>query len=165
MAATSAGLLVYKQEIGNVYFLLAHNGGPFFKNKDYGWWTIPKGLVEEGEDKLAAAKREFEEELGIKPPEGEYKDIGSVMQKNNKQVFAWAVEADVDVSTIKSNTFEIEWPPRSGQKKEFPEIDSAEWFTIAEAKEKANQAQVEFIDRILEHLSISTDSGEQATLL
>lgn len=162
---TSAGLLVYKRINNQVYFLFAHNGGPFFKNKDKGFWTIPKGLIEENEDELSAAKREFKEELGIEPPEGKYQDIGSVVQKNNKRVLAWAVEAEVDVSKVKSNTFEMEWPPRSGQKKEFPEIDRAEWFTPAVAKEKANQAQVEFIDTVLEHLSIIKDSGEQATLL
>lgn len=161
----SAGILVYKRQNNQVYFLLAHNGGPFFKNKDEGFWTIPKGEIEEDEDELSCAKREFEEELGLKPPDGDYQDIGVVKQKNNKQVFAWAVEADLDVSKIDSNTFEMEWPPRSGQMKEFPEIDKAEWFTPAVAKKKANQAQVEFLDKILEHLSISEDSGEQVTLL
>lgn len=159
MAAVSAGILVYKQVSGQVYFLLAHNGGPFFKNKDNGFWTIPKGLIEEDEDYLSAAKREFEEELGIKPPKGEYQDIGSVVQKNNKRVYAWAIEADIEINNFKSNTLEIEWPPRTGKRIEIPEIDRVEWFESALAKQKVNQAQVKFIDKILNMLSIDEESS------
>jgi len=165
MLAISAGILVYKREGTQVLFLLAHNGGPFFAKKDMGYWTIPKGLIEKDEDTFAAAKREFKEELGIEPPKGEYRDIGSVKQVNNKQVFAWAVEADIDIADTFSNTFEIEWPPRSGKKQSFPEIDKVEWFTPRVAKQKANKAQGEFIDKILNMLSITVDTGQQATLL
>jgi predicted NUDIX family NTP pyrophosphohydrolase len=152
MAKESAGILVYKNVNEELMVLLAHNGGPFFKNKDEGWWTIPKGLINEGEDKLSAAKREFKEETGQTAPEGDYISLGSVKQANNKIVYCWAIEADIDVRSIKSNTFDLEWPPKSGIVKQFPEIDKAEWFNVARAKTKANKAQGELIETLVELL-------------
>lgn len=165
MPAQSAGIMVYRKREGRVEILLAHNGGPFFARKDEGWWTIPKGLIEENEDGLAAAKREFEEETGLPAPNGEYLPLGTVKQVNNKIVHAWAVEGDVDPRIMKSNTFEMEWPPKSGKKQEFPEIDRCEWFVPAVARKKANKAQSELVDRLLEKLGIQDDSGEQTSLL
>ena len=149
MAKQSAGILVYRFKDQQLEVLLAHNGGPFFKNKDAGWWSIPKGLIEDGEQPLETAKREFKEELGIDPPNGSYVELGSVRQSNNKDVHAWAVEGDLDASSIKSNKFETEWPPKSGKIQKFPEIDRAEWFKIPQARIKANKAQVLLLDRLL----------------
>lgn len=165
MPAVSAGLLLYRRKNGRLEFLLAHNGGPFFKNKDKGFWTIPKGMIEENEDELTAAKREFKEETGHEAPDGDYQPIGTVKQKNNKIVHAWAVEADFDASKIKSNTFETEWPPRSGRMQTFPEMDRVGWFSASQAKEKANEAQRAFIDRVIELLGGNTGEAEQTSLL
>jgi predicted NUDIX family NTP pyrophosphohydrolase len=147
MAKTSAGLLMYRLNAGRLEVLLVHPGGPFWTNKDEGAWTIPKGLVDEDEDLLTTAKREFEEELGTKP-EGEFVPLGEVLQKGGKTVVAWAFEGDLDAATIKSNTFKKEWPPRSGQWRTFPEVDRAEFFSIAEAKAKINPAQAAFLSRL-----------------
>ncbi len=162
----SAGILVYRHAKGGVEVLLAHNGGPFFKNKDNGYWTIPKGLIEDGEDELSAAKREFQEETSLRAPEGEYLELGTVKQKNNKIVHAWAVEADLDESIMKSNKVPTEWPPQSGQTIMVPEIDQYGWFLPDKAKIKANQAQSEFIDRLLEELDLPfLDVHKQTDLL
>jgi predicted NUDIX family NTP pyrophosphohydrolase len=126
--------------------LLVHPGGPFWARKDLGAWSIPKGEFEEGEEPLACARREFLEELGSEPP-FELVPIGSVRQKNKKEVLAWAGEGDLDVGAVRSNTFTMEWPPRSGRQAEFPEIDRAEWFPLDVAREKLNPAQAEFLDR------------------
>lgn len=149
MAKVSAGLLMYRFDAGRLEVLLAHPGGPFWTNKDEGAWTIPKGLVDSGDDAdlLTTAKREFEEELGVKP-EGEFVPLGEVLQKGGKTVVAWAFEGDLDTTTIKSNTFKKEWPPRSGQWQAFPEVDRAEFFSIAEAKAKINPAQAAFLARL-----------------
>jgi predicted NUDIX family NTP pyrophosphohydrolase len=147
MAKISAGLLMYRFKAGHLEVLLAHPGGPFWTNKDLGAWTIPKGLVDEDEDQLAAARREFEEEIGAKP-EGDFFPLGEVLQKGGKTVVAWAFEGDLDTTTIKSNTFKKEWPPRSGQWQSFPEVDRAEFFSIAEAKTKINPAQAAFLSRL-----------------
>ena len=133
--------------------LLVHPGGPFFRNKDAGAWTIPKGEVVDGEELRARAKLEYEEELGFEPPASGWIDLGTVKQKGGKTVHAWAFEGDLPQSfVLRSNTFIMEWPPRSGRTQEFPEIDRAEFFSIEIAKEKINQAQIEFLDRLLEHL-------------
>lgn len=133
--------------------LLAHPGGPYWWNKDEGAWSIPKGEVEEEEDLLDAAKREFEEELGF-VPEGDYLELGSVQQKGGKTVYAWAVEYQIhDDFIFDPNEFEIEWPPGSGNKQSFPEIDQIEYFAPFEAKKKINPAQSEFISRLIHKCS------------
>jgi len=144
----SAGLLMYRYRNGHLEVFLAHPGGPFFKNKDAGYWSIPKGEMDPGENSLNAAIREFSEETGI-VPRGEFIPLGSVVQKSGKTVHAWAFAGDWDGATpIKSNTFEMEWPPRSGKKQTFPEIDRAEFFPAARALKKINAAQREFIKRL-----------------
>ena len=146
----SAGILLYKVNHSNeIAFFLVHPGGPFFAKKDNGFWTIPKGEIEPDEDPLATAKREFEEETGTEPT-GDFITLGEIKQKGGKIVQAWAVEGDLDIEKIKSNNFEIEWPPKSGQKKSFPEIDKAGWFSLTEAKAKINEAQYVFITRLAE---------------
>ncbi len=127
---------------------LVHPGGPFFRNKDEGAWSIPKGEVEEGSEPLDAALREFSEETGADPPGGELVPLGEIRQKGGKRVVAWAVEGDLEPSTVKSNTFEIEWPPRSGRRERFPEIDRAEFFPPDLARRKLNPGQVELVDRL-----------------
>jgi len=135
----SAGILLYRRAGDEIRVLLAHPGGPFWARKDEGAWTIPKGEFE-NEDALAAARREFAEETGS-VLEGECVALTPCVQKNGKIVHAFALEGDLDVNTIKSNLFEMEWPPHSGKRSQFPEIDRAEWFTLAAAREKINPAQ------------------------
>lgn len=154
MPVNSAGLLMYHKNGDKLKVFLVHPGGPFFAKKDYGYWGIPKGLVEENEEFLQAAIREFEEETGIKP-EGNYISLGNTAQKNNKIVHAWAFESDnSEWIDIDCNTFEMEWPPHSGKKQQFPEVDRGEFFTVPEARKKVYSAQLVFIDRLLEHLNI-----------
>jgi predicted NUDIX family NTP pyrophosphohydrolase len=147
----SAGILMYRREGENVLLLLVHPGGPFWAKKDFGSWSIPKGEYAEGEDALAAAKREFAEETGFKP-EGELQPLGELTQSGGKRVIAWAVCGNFDPQTLTSNRFEIEWPPRSGQIRSFPEVDRAAWFTVAEARERLLPAQTTLIDRLLERI-------------
>jgi predicted NUDIX family NTP pyrophosphohydrolase len=151
---TSAGLLMFRRNSGRLEVLLVHPGGPYFRNKDQGAWTIPKGEVAEGEDLLTRARTEFEEELGMAPPAtADWIELGSVKQKGGKTVHAWALEGDCPANFVAaSNSFEIEWPPRSGRMQQFPEIDRAEFFSIEEAKKKINQAQIAFLDRLAEIL-------------
>jgi len=150
----SAGLLMYTRKNNELKFFLVHPGGPFFKNKDNGYWSIPKGLSEEGEDLLAAAMREFEEETGIKP-EGKFISLGTIKQKSGKTVHAWAFECENDNPIeITCNTFEIEWPPKSGKIQKFPEADMGEFFSEDEAKKKINSAQIEFIERLKDYIKI-----------
>jgi predicted NUDIX family NTP pyrophosphohydrolase len=130
--------------------LLVHPGGPYFARRDDGAWSIPKGLYEEGEEPLACARREFAEELGSPCPDAPALELGEIRQKNGKRVTAFAVEGDLDADTITSNTFEIEWPPRSGLRQTFPEVDRASWFTIAEARAKLLAAQVPLLERLLD---------------
>jgi predicted NUDIX family NTP pyrophosphohydrolase len=144
----SAGLLMYRIRGGRLEVFLAHPGGPFFTKKDDGHWSIPKGETDPGEDLLAAAVREFKEETGIQPA-GEFVELGSVKQKGGKIVHAWAFAGDWDETRpLQSNTFEIEWPPRSGRKQSFPEIDRVAFFPIPEAKRKLKEAQHPFLDRL-----------------
>jgi predicted NUDIX family NTP pyrophosphohydrolase len=131
--------------------LLVHPGGPFWRNKDAGAWTIPKGEVNPGEEPLATARREFQEETGV-VPQGPFTPLGSIRQKGGKVVEAWAFQGDCDVAQIQTNTFTIEWPPRSGKQQSFPEVDKAAFYGITEAKEKMNPAQVAFLDRLQETL-------------
>jgi predicted NUDIX family NTP pyrophosphohydrolase len=147
----SAGILLYRLAGGAPEVLLVHPGGPFWARKDAGVWSIPKGEYEEGEDPRACALREFEEETGSALPESRLIDLGEVSQKSGKLVTAWAAEGDLDADAIESNTFTMEWPPRSGRTAEFPEVDRAAWFE-AEAREKLNAAQAEFLDRLMERL-------------
>jgi predicted NUDIX family NTP pyrophosphohydrolase len=133
-----------------VEVLLVHPGGPFFRNKDAGAWTIPKGEATVDEDLLSRAKLEFEEELGIKPVASQWIELGTIKQKGGKTVHAWAFEGELPPEfVLASNTFAMEWPPRSGRTAEFPEIDQAEFFPIEMAREKINQAQIEFLDRLV----------------
>jgi predicted NUDIX family NTP pyrophosphohydrolase len=152
VARRSAGLLVHRERSGEREVLLVHPGGPMWAKRDEGAWSIPKGEYEPGEDPLAAARREFEEELGTAAPEGPVTDLGEVKQKSGKVVSAWAVAGDLDVTAITSNTVEVQWPPRSGKMLEIPEVDRAEWFGIQQAREKINAAQAELLDRLTERL-------------
>jgi predicted NUDIX family NTP pyrophosphohydrolase len=147
----SAGILLYRKTVNSLQFFLVHPGGPFFKNKDAGAWSIPKGEFSDDEEPLAAAKREFEEETS-QPVNGEFIPLGSVKLKSGKTVYGWAVEGDIDHETIISNTVEIDWPPRSGKKITIPEIDRAGWFNATAAKLNINPAQAAFIDRLIEQL-------------
>ena len=145
----SAGILLYRvNSDAGIEFFLVHPGGPFFARKDDGFWTIPKGEFEPDEDPLQAAQREFEEETG-KKIKGSFRPLGEVRQKAGKIVEAWAVEGDLDANEISSNTFEIEWPPQSGKKKSFPEVDKAAWFKYTEAIQKINLAQSDFLSRLM----------------
>jgi len=144
MSRISAGLLMYRRDDGTLQVLLAHPGGPYFQNKDEGAWSIPKGEIELGEDLLEAAKREFEEEIGFTPT-GPFIALTPVKQRGGKIVHAWAFEGDCDPSAIASNRFKMEWPPRSGQQIEFPEIDRAEFFDTSTARRKINSGQVTLI--------------------
>lgn len=147
----SAGILLYKKTGNEIFVLLAHPGGPYWKNKDAGVWSIPKGEFTNEENALDAAIREFEEEIGTKIS-GDFMELQSVKLKSGKTIYAWALEQDLDTSTIKSNEFEIEWPPKSGKKISIPEIDKAEWFSVNEALEKINVAQGDFIKQLIKKL-------------
>lgn len=151
MLKLSAGILVYhfKAE-GALQVLLVHPGGPFWKNKDEGAWSIPKGEYVQGEDALLVAKREFKEETGIELPAGEFKPLKAVKIKSGKLISAWAIRAELDLTLFQSNQFEMEWPPRSGRRQFFPEVDKAEWFTLEDAKIKINAGQVAFLDQLSE---------------
>jgi predicted NUDIX family NTP pyrophosphohydrolase len=147
-ARLSAGILLHRRGIGGPEVLLVHPGGPFWARKDLGAWSIPKGEVDEGEDPRACARREFAEETGTRLPDGALDDLGSVKLKSGKLVQAFAVAGDLDPATVKSNTFELEWPPRSGRTQSFPEIDRAEWFALDAARAQLNPAQAELVDRL-----------------
>jgi predicted NUDIX family NTP pyrophosphohydrolase len=153
MKKRSAGILMYRRSGPDLEVLLVHPGGPFWAKKDLGAWSIPKGEFDEGEEPLAAAKREFCEELGSEPRgafvNGAFLELGILVQPSRKEVIAWAVEGDFPIAEMKSNTFEIEWPPKSGRKKRFPEVDRAEWFSTDDARKKILPGQAEFIDRLL----------------
>jgi len=144
----SAGLLMYRRNAsGDIEVLLAHPGGPFWKNKDAGAWSIPKGEYETPEEPLAAALREWAEETGFAAPPP-YLPLGEIRQKNGKHVIAWAFEGDCDPARLVSNTFEIEWPPKSGRMQSFSEIDRVQWFGLDEARAKINAAQAAFVDKL-----------------
>jgi len=147
MAKRSAGLAMYRVRNGELEVLLVHPGGPFWAKKDEGAWFLPKGEVEDGEDELAAARREFEEETGLQPV-GPFFKLGSVKQKGGKTIAAWAFEGDCDPSAVHSNTFRMEWPPRSGKQREFPEVDRAAFFTLEAARAKMHPAEFEFLARV-----------------
>jgi predicted NUDIX family NTP pyrophosphohydrolase len=151
MAKQSAGLLIYRERQGRLEVLLVHPGGPFWKNKDAGAWTIPKGELQPDEDPLEAAQRECQEELGF-VPRGVFMPLSPVKQKGGKVIQAWAAAADWDPSQLKSNSFTMEWPPRSGKMQEFPEVDQAAYFELPEAEIKVNAGQVALIRELKEKL-------------
>lgn len=143
----SAGILVYRRQPAGLQVLLVHPGGPYWRRKDLGAWSIPKGEIAAAEDPLAGAVREFEEELGVGLA-GEFHPLGELRQAGGKHVAAWACRGDVDVDRIRSNTFTMEWPPRSGRQQEFPEVDRAAWFDVATARRKILASQRPFLDRL-----------------
>ena len=149
MAAThSAGILLHRPGTAGTEVLLVHPGGPFWARKDLGAWSIPKGELDDGEDARACALREFAEETGTRLPDGALDELGSVKLKSGKLVLAFAAAGDLDPATVRSNTFELEWPPRSGRMQSFPEIDRAGWFALDAARAKLNPAQAELVDRL-----------------
>lgn len=147
----SAGLLLFRHTDEGLEVLLGHMGGPFFAKKDAGAWTVPKGEYEDGEPAWEAARREFQEELGLAPPDGEAVPLGEVTQANGKIVTAWAVRADLDPASVDPGTFTMEWPPRSGRTQEFPELDRVAWFGLDRARAVIITAQAAFLDRLAEH--------------
>ena len=148
----SAGIVLYRVGDGGLEVLLVHPGGPFWAKKDLGAWSIPKGEYEPDEDPQACALREFEEETGTRPPATELIALGAVVQKGGKEVTAWAARGDLDPASVRSNTFTMQWPPRSGREQEFPEIDRAQWFALDAARAKLVSAQVELLDRLAERV-------------
>jgi predicted NUDIX family NTP pyrophosphohydrolase len=162
----SAGLLVYRVKNGQLEVLLGHMGTPWWAKKDKGAWSIPKGEYVEPEDPLAAAKREFKEELNIEAPAGQIIELGTIRQNNNKQVTAWAIEADLDITDAKSNTVEIEWPPRSGKTQAFFELDRVKYLPAGAVGEKLVAGQYELVERLCAHLRIKPEPTrpEQASL-
>jgi predicted NUDIX family NTP pyrophosphohydrolase len=152
VAKTSAGILLYRGEGESLELLLVHPGGPFWAKKDEGAWSIPKGELDEGEESRACALRELEEEIGssLGLTSELLTELGEVRLRSGKRVHGWAAEGEFDPATLNSNTFAIEWPPRSGKEREFPEVDRAEWFSPEQARRKINPAQAAFIDRLLE---------------
>ncbi|MGA2864663.1 MAG: NUDIX domain-containing protein [Verrucomicrobiota bacterium] len=152
MPRSSAGLLMYRVRDGELELFLVHPGGPFWKHKDAGAWTIPKGELAEGEDPLAAAKREFAEEIGLEP-QGPFAKLTPIKQKGGKVVWAWAFKGDCDPSLVRSNSFRLEWPPRSGRFAEFPEVDQSAFFRLEAAKEKLNPAQIPLLEELRHQLA------------
>jgi predicted NUDIX family NTP pyrophosphohydrolase len=152
MATRSAGILLHRRGPNGPEVLLVHPGGPFFAKRDAGAWSIPKGEYDEGEEPQAAARREFAEETGTLLPEGALVDLGEIRQRGGKRVQAWAAEGDLDADAIVSNTFPLEWPPRSGQIQQFPEVDRAGWFALPEARERILAAQQPLLERLAERL-------------
>jgi predicted NUDIX family NTP pyrophosphohydrolase len=165
MPKRSAGLLMYRRRAAGagaeLAVLLVHPGGPFWAKKDAGAWSIPKGEYADGEEPLAVARREFEEETGTRP-DGECHALGELTQPGGKVVAAWAMEGDFDPARLVSNTFEMEWPPRSGRRARFPEVDRAAWFSLGEAREKILRGQSAFLDRLERLLAGERDAGHEA---
>jgi predicted NUDIX family NTP pyrophosphohydrolase len=152
VAGRSAGIVLYRNAFAPEV-LLVHPGGPFFAKKDAGVWSIPKGEYEDGDEPLACALREFEEETGTRLEAASPVELGTIVQRGGKRVTAWAIEGDLDAAATRSNTFVMEWPPRSGVQREFPEVDRAGWFGVDVAREKLVPAQVQLLDRLVEFLS------------
>ncbi len=166
----SAGLLIYRKGGADYEVLLVHPGGPFWAKKDDGSWSIPKGEFDDSEEPLAAAKREFKEETNIAAPAGDYQKLGEAKQSSGKVVHAFSLEGDVDLETFKSNMFEMEWPPRSGKKQEFPECDKAAWLPLTTARQKLVKGQAVFVDLLAANLGVSlspdivADDRQQSSL-
>lgn len=162
MAVRSAGLMLFRRRSrSGVEVLLAHMGGPLWARRDERAWSIPKGEYADPEEPLEAARREFAEELGQEPPAGEVIELGELRQPSGKRIRGWAIEGDIDPARVHSNTFQMEWPPRSGQVREFPEIDRAAWFDLESARAKLVGGQVPFIDLLAERLRLpSSGSGQ-----
>jgi Predicted NTP pyrophosphohydrolase len=158
MPKQSAGILLFRLKNKDIEVFLAHPGGPFFKNKDEGAWTIPKGEIDEDEDPLLAAKREFKEETGTEI-NGKFIPLKPVKYKSGKIVYAWAVEGDIDPSVLEGNIFKLEWPPKSGKYIDVPEIDRVEWFTLTEGKKKIIPAQSPFLDEAEEKINLKFPPG------
>jgi predicted NUDIX family NTP pyrophosphohydrolase len=148
----SAGILVYRLAGQGLDVLLVHPGGPFWAKKDDGAWFIPKGEINPDEEPLVAARREFREELGFEPPEGDPLELGTVKNKGGKLIHAWALAGDLELSAFRSNTFLLEWPPRSGKQREFPEVDRARYFSVEAALEKMHPAELPLLERLLQQL-------------
>ena len=160
MPRRSAGILLFRTSAaGEFEVLLAHTGGPLWARRDEGAWSVPKGEYEPDEQPLAAALREYAEEIGSPPPDGVPLPLGEVSQRNGKIVTAWALEGDLDVMTVQSNTFEMEWPPRSGRLQSFPEIDRAEWFTLERARLRMISGQAPLLDRLVEAVAARGTGG------
>jgi len=157
MTKKSAGILLYRFREGELQVFLVHPGGPFWARKDKAAWSIPKGEFDDLEAPLEAAKREFQEETGM-PVTGDFINLGEVKQPGRKIIYVWAVEGDCDPAAIKSNTFEMQWPPKSGKYKSFPEVDRAGWFSLGEAREKLHKGQIVLVDRLAEKLGVDLDS-------
>ncbi len=157
MAKLSAGVLLYQHKGKRLEVFLVHPGGPFWKNKDAEAWSLPKGEYQPGEDALDTARREFREETGFEAPDGEWIPLGDIRQAGGKVVTAWAVEGQCVAEEIRSNMFEMEWPPKSGRKQEFPEVDRAGWFSLVEAKTRIVAGQAAFLDRLVERLGEMPD--------
>ena len=161
MPKLSAGLLLFRRISGQLEVFLVHPGGPFWAKKDAGAWSIPKGEYSLGDDALAAARREFQEETGFQPPPAEPIPLGVIKQAGGKLVTAWAIECDaasnIAAASIRSNTFSMEWPPRSGKLAEFPEVDRAAWFPLETAREKILASQQEFLSRLTAHLNLTAN--------
>lgn len=162
MPVDSAGLLLFRRREGGVELLLAHMGGPFWSRREEGAWTIVKGEHDAGEEPLAAARREFAEETGASPPEGRMIDLGEVRQSGGKRVRAWALEGDFEPASLRSNTFTVEWPPRSGRSAEFPEIDRVRWCDPVTARRLLVRAQARFVDELLRRLCEDAPAGGRA---
>lgn len=152
MAKVSAGILLYRRRAGVPEVLLVHPGGPFWKNKDDGAWFLPKGELEPGEEPESAARREFAEELGHAPPEGELAPLGTVRNKGGKLIHGFALEGEIDTQALNSSTFSVEWPPRSGKLRDFPEVDRAQFFGMEEGARKLHAAEQPFLERLLAQL-------------
>jgi predicted NUDIX family NTP pyrophosphohydrolase len=157
----SAGILLYRKGQKNLEVLIVHPGGPYWAKKDAGAWSIPKGEFTEGEDPFVAAKREFSEEIGLPAPEGDYQDLGQAKQSSGKIVYIFVLQADLDIKNFKSNQFEMEWPPRSGQKQSFPEADKAAWVSLAKAKTKLVKGQQIFIDNLAAILDVNVEIEDE----
>lgn len=159
----AAGILLWRRvgdAPGRIEVLLAHPGGPLFARKDLGSWTVPKGEPEDGEADLDAARREFAEELGVPVPDGPAVPLGEARQRGGKVNVVWAVRGDLDPAGVSSNTFELEWPPRSGRRESFPEVDRAAWFDLAgEARTRIRDGQLPFLDRLVAHFVEDQDTG------
>jgi len=160
----SAGILLFRQSVENgLEVLIVHPGGPLFARKEDGVWSVPKGEYEPGDDPLAEACREFAEEVGSAPPDGERIDLGFVTQRSGKVVTAWAVAGDLDPADVRSNEFEMEWPPRSGVRQRFPEIDRAEWVGVGVARRRLVSSQAELVERLRTILAERSNSRPDAT--